>query len=396
MASPETDQPGQCYRKHISPFRGFETLRRPGFVGHLLNRCPRINPSAMIARRSFWLILAVCVTISASDSWAADHAVVLQYHHVDNKTPYSTSITPGQFEKHLAFLETNGFVVWSLERIVDSLKEGRELPENCVAITFDDAYESVFAEAYPRLRKRDWPFTVFVATEGVDRGYRSLMTWEQMRQMRDAKVVFANHSHTHPYMVRMAKGETPDQWRHRMQNEIETAGRRLREEVSSTSRLFAYPYGEYSLNLKRLVLAMGMVGVGQQSGVVWRHGDFGALPRFPMSGAYADMNSLKEKVYTLPLPVIHEDPEEPLLDKDQTRPTLKLTLGDGEFTLDSVTCFASGQGRILVRWVDRARRIFECRAASPLPVGRSRYNCTAPQTISRRYYWFSRQWLLAK
>ena len=36
-------------------------------------------------------------------------AVILQYHHVSDTTPKSTSISPAQFELHLHYLKNNDF-----------------------------------------------------------------------------------------------------------------------------------------------------------------------------------------------------------------------------------------------------------------------------------------------
>ena len=64
------------------------------------------------------------------------------------------------------------------------------------------------------------------------------------------------------------------------------------------------------------------------------------------------------------------------------------------FARDSLTCFATGQGRAGVVWLDRQRREVQVRAVAPLPVGRSKYTCTAP--VAGRpgaYFWFSHRWL---
>lgn len=341
------------------------------------------------------LSVYLCIMLAAitGPARAADHAVVLQYHHVDDQTPQSTSISPQLFRKHLDTLSENDYHVWSLRRIVNDLKAGRELPERCVALTFDDAYRSVFTVAYPLLKQRNWPFTVFVTTDGVDRGHASYMTWAQMREMQRSGAEFEGHSHTHPYMIRMKANETPAQWEERMWGEILQSNQRINDELGRVSTLFAYPYGEYNLALKRLVVSLGLTGVGQHSGVVWRGGDFGALPRFPMSGNYAEMAGFKRKIDTMPLPVSNEAPEDPQLAAGETRPTLRLTLEPGAYHADSLACYASGQGRIPVRWIDREKRIFECQAERPLPPGRSRYNCTARHTSENRYFWFSRQWI---
>ncbi len=329
---------------------------------------------------------------------AAGHIVVLQYHHFGSKTPPATSITLEWFEQHLQYLEKNNFKIWDLEKSLAYIRDGISLPEKCVAITIDDAYRSVYSEAYPRLKKRKWPFTVFVTSEGVDRKHAIYMTWEQMREMQSSGVTFAAHSHSHPYLVRRNRNENDHQWKERVATEIKISRQRIFKELGAGSRLFAYPYGEYNLKIKKMVLEMGMIGVGQHSGSIWKGSDFGALPRFPMSGIYSNLNSLIEKVNSLPLPVLKIDPEEPVMGFQEYQPILRIELVKGRFpiNLNSLSCFVSGQGRVEVNWIDREKLLFSVEAQKPLPIGRSRYNCTARHLNANRYFWFSRQWIRLK
>ena len=104
--------------------------------------------------------------------WAAtavpSHATILLYHHVSDETPPSTSLSPVLFAEQLMWLDEQGYTVMTLEAVVDSLRGERPLPDRTVVFTFDDGYASVYEEAFPRLRARGWPFTVFVCPEDLD------------------------------------------------------------------------------------------------------------------------------------------------------------------------------------------------------------------------------------
>src|SRR6056297_2355727 len=113
--------------------------------------------------------LTGCLLACATGASAADHGVILMYHHVAGDTPASTSVTPTQFRRHLDFIEDNDFDVVPLQALLDAVYSGDSVPLNAVAITFDDAYVSVHSEALPELTSRGMPFTVFVATQAVDR-----------------------------------------------------------------------------------------------------------------------------------------------------------------------------------------------------------------------------------
>ncbi|MDY6843005.1 MAG: polysaccharide deacetylase family protein [Thermodesulfobacteriota bacterium] len=324
---------------------------------------------------------------------AENSAVILQYHHFGKDKPRSTSVTLEQFDQHLSYLERNHYTVWPLEKIVSYLKERRQLPHKCVAITIDDAFVSVYERGFPLLKKKGFPFTVFVPTEAIDKRYGSYMSWEQMRKMIPFGATFASHSHRHTSLIKRCSDETEEGWRERIKNDILLSIKRLKEELGHASTLFAYPYGEYDLALKEIIKSLELIGFGQQSGAIWSGSDFLVLPRFPVSGYYADMGEFITKVRSLPLPVLSAEPENPILSFEASIPKLRLKLGAGDYQLDLIACYASGQGKMQIQWVDRENKILEMMAHRPLPVGRSRYNCTAPHKDGKRYYWYSHMWI---
>ncbi len=346
------------------------------------------------------LLFAVALLLAGGTACAGPdegerHAVVLAYHHVGENTPPSTSVTPATFEAHLEYLADNGFHVWPLSRILDRLSRGKSVPESTVALTFDDAYESVLTQAYPRLKRRDWPFTVFVSTDYIDRDFSGYMDWGQLRELARDGAEIGNHSLGHPHLVRRRKGEAESQWLERVRQEITGAQRRLQEELPNPVKVFAYPFGEYDRPVRSLVEELGYFGVGQQSGAVGPDTDLTAVPRFPMATGFADLDSFATKVRSRPLPVTVLAPEDRLLGGDEKeRPVLRIRVGEGPFRSEALGCFASGQGRMEVTWADREEGVAEVRPREPLPPGRTKYNCTAPSTrTSGVFHWFSYLWL---
>ncbi len=135
-------------------------------------------------------------------------AVIFMYHRFGESRYPSTNITLAQFEEQLDFFEKNDFSVLPLSEIVEALKQNTTLPNRAIAITVDDAYLSVYTEAYPRLKAKGYPFTVFVATAVVDQGIPAYMDWQQMEEMLRHGATFANHSQHHDYLVRKKEGES--------------------------------------------------------------------------------------------------------------------------------------------------------------------------------------------
>ena len=157
----------------------------------------------------------------------ADHGVVLLYHHIDDSTPPATSVTPRQFRAHLDYLDGEGFTVLRLSAMLGALARGEPVPDNAVAITFDDAYPSVYATATPELVARGMPFTVFIATDDIDRGNATYMTWAQLRSLDRTFADFGAHSLSHGHLLERRRGESEAQWRERAGEEIRASASRI-------------------------------------------------------------------------------------------------------------------------------------------------------------------------
>jgi peptidoglycan/xylan/chitin deacetylase (PgdA/CDA1 family) len=337
--------------------------------------------------------LAVGSTALTPPARAARHAVILQYHHVDPSTPASTSVTPDRFAAHLQRLADDGFRVAPLPGVIAALRAGEDIPDSTVCLTADDGYANLRTHALPLLEKHGWTMTVFVCTEQVDRGRPLHLGWDDLRVLEDAGWAIASHGTTHEHLVARKPGETEHQWRSRVRENIAGSVARLRAELDDVPPFFAYPYGEYDPALLDVVRDLDLVGFGQHSGAVGPHADLAALPRYPASGPYAEVDDVAFKAATLPLPVIAAEPASPVLPDDVTRPLLTLTVAAGPWQAAGLAAYVSGQGRAELAWQDREANVVTVRARESLPPGRSRYNVTAPHREGGRWFWYSHPWL---
>ena len=340
--------------------------------------------------------MAICAVILSVTVHAGNSCVVLQYHHFSAATPASTSVTLQQFDAHLEYLEDNDFTVMPLRDVVKALKTRADLPERCICITVDDAYISVYQNAFPRLKKLGWPMTVFVNTQGVDEGISSYMNWEQMREMAKHGVTFENHGHEHFHMIRRLRGENDLQWQARIRDDIRTAQQRITQETGIAPQLFAHPYGEYNPAIIGILEQIGLVGFGQQSGPVWPDANFGALPRFPMAAGYAAMPGFKIKVNTLALPVVSAGPADPLAPLTQEGPVLTVTLQPGSYSRSSIQCYIDGSNDVQLSWSAQHPDSFTVTPGFTLKPGRHRTNCTMPAQQPGRFHWYSHNLLVRK
>jgi biofilm PGA synthesis lipoprotein PgaB len=337
-------------------------------------------------------LLLGSVPIMAADS-PPDHLVVLQYHHVGSGTPASTSISLSQFEQHLDWLASNNFQVVALPEALATLRDGRSLPDKTVAITFDDGYQDNYTNAYPALKKRGWPFTIFINPDPHDQQLKGWASWDELREMSNNGASIANHTMSHLFMIRPLPNESEAAWLERLKQEIVTAEERIEAETGQSHRILAYPYGESNIAARQLVAGLSFMAFGQQSGGIGPDSDYTDLPRFPLSGIYASLESFKTKMNSLPMPVYRAAPDsisgDGILKHAETRPALTLQLHDPSRI--SLNCFASAQGAIPVSSQDEGRYLI--RAPDSLPVGRSRYNCTYTSAWPGRFYWYSYAWV---
>ena len=120
------------------------------------------------------VLTASVVSAAAAGDWAS----VIMYHRFGEEAYPATNIRIDQFEAHLAELATGTYTILALPEIVARLRTGGELPDRTLAITIDDAYSSVYEQAWPRLRDAGLPFTLFVATDPIDHRLAGYMTWQ--------------------------------------------------------------------------------------------------------------------------------------------------------------------------------------------------------------------------
>lgn len=329
-------------------------------------------------------VLALLLSLLTIPSHAA---MMLQYHHIGEQTPRVTSATLAEFKSHIEYVQSLGFTIISLPDMLTAIEHGTLDPKS-VVITFDDGYNNILP-ATDWLAEQKLSYTVFVNPQLIDQKASFSLNWPQLRDLAKQGAVIANHSLKHDYLPERTPNETTAQWQARVSNDIQQAEQRIVDEVGQNHKILAYPYGEFDKDLQQLVKDLGFVGVGQHSGGISQFSDLTRLPRFPASGSYADLNTLKAKIKTLGFQYQSELPN-PVT--EHNKPTLTLKIAMDDFSKSQLACYVSGQGKTEVQWLDD--QTFSLTATKPLPQGRSRYNCTAPSMkLKGFYYWFSQPWI---
>jgi peptidoglycan/xylan/chitin deacetylase (PgdA/CDA1 family) len=310
-------------------------------------------------------------------------AVILMYHRFGEAKYSSANIKINQFEAHLKELKKQRYSVLPVAKIVAKLSRGEVLPDRTIGITIDDAYASVYKHAWPRLRDAKLPFTLFVATDPVDRAAPGYMSWEQIRELAKAGVTIGSQAKSHPHLPTIPLEA--------VKRELDDSNARFTGELKARPTLFAYPYGEFSLNVRDLVAGRGFTAAfGQNSGVAHPLLDQFALPRFALNERFAGIDRFRLIANALPLPATDILPTDLVLGDNP--PAFGFTVA-GEITrLDGIACFASSEGEVRL---ERLERRIEVRFREPFPPGRSRVNCTMPGPEDR-WRWFGVQFVVQR
>lgn len=337
---------------------------------------------------TIWLtglaILMLCTSaLPPPVSAAPDHssAVILIYHRFGEEQYPTTNVRLDQFEAHIAELKSGGYNFLPLSQIVNAIRNSQPLPDRTVAITVDDAYESAFAEAWPRLKAAGIPMTLFVATDPVDAKSRTYMSWDQIRQLKTDGVEIAHHGASHHHMVEAGRAASLA--------DVERASLRFQEELGFVPDIFAYPYGEYSKEIGTALEESGFAAAFAQYSSVARIGsDPFALPRFPINERYGEIDRFRLIASAHALPVANIIPEDPLVVPDNNPPAYGFSLTETVIGLRALACYPSHMDKAADIEILGGRRI-EIRFEKPFPVGRHRINCTMPGP-DRRWYWFGK------
>ena len=336
------------------------------------------------------LSLSLLVYLMASPVWSA---VILQYHHVSDTTPDSTSVSEKEFNAHLDWLEHNHFRFMSLPELVKLVKSGKlDSKEKIAAITFDDSYISICDTAWPILRKRSIPFTLFVSTSNLNTGSSIQCNWDRLKAIhKSGLMTIGNHAHEHEHMLQRLYGESDKQWEKRIIESIHVTQQIIDANIGRQPLLFAYPYGEFNDQLKNIVKRLGYTAFGQQSGAIGTFSDQLALPRFPLSGSHSNLKLLPEKMLSLPLHVeLSESAQNPVKENGRDNPPT-LTIHLKQKLESAIQCYQGNGSRIET---ERKGNSVSVKRVEKLPTGRNRYNCTAKSGESGRFFWISHQWLV--
>lgn len=168
---------------------------------------------------------------------------ILAYHKVTQQWELSfTMLYPKQFERQMKYLAKKGYVGKSLKEYLANPQK------NYFIITFDDAYESVYKNAFPFLTELGFTATIFTICNYIDKNntwdftpgkiYSKHMNKEHLLELHHKGWEVASHGLSHLVMTSMSSDE--------IDNELVESKQILENILGEEVDTFCFPFGNYN------------------------------------------------------------------------------------------------------------------------------------------------------
>ena len=188
-------------------------------------------------------------TIGAVDADGDRALRVLMYHKVNDVPENPISVPIGLFDEQMAVLRELGYVVVSLDDVLDHVAGLRPLPAGAVLITFDDGYRDILENALPVLRSHGYPAVIFVPIGYLDDArplpheehlaadglVNATLRWEELPELEAGGIRVESHGISHRPLADLDVDEAA--------REITLSKLRLEERLGRPVRAFAYVKG---------------------------------------------------------------------------------------------------------------------------------------------------------
>jgi peptidoglycan/xylan/chitin deacetylase (PgdA/CDA1 family) len=180
----------------------------------------------------------------------------LVYHGVgtDTAAEGDLAISPERFGEQLVALKAAGMHFVTARDVAEAFGGGRPLPPNAVLLTFDDGRADAVLWATRLLEQADAVATMFVITDATERpgayyaGWDSLLSrdvWDLQSHTADLHHLQDTDEGRFPALVSRVDGESAEEWRDRVEADLDRADAALRDATGRSPVAFAYPFGAW-------------------------------------------------------------------------------------------------------------------------------------------------------
>ena len=204
---------------------------------------------------------------------------ILMYHSIEENEMFF-NVQLNDFNKQMAYLKNKGFNVVSLSQLVEWVEKKQPIPQKTVVLTFDDGYQDNYFNAWPILKKYNFPATIFLAPNLIGQTTRSkqnisfkILDWAQIQEIHQSGLIdFQPHSLTHQRLNKITLPEA--------ESEIKESKDIIEKRLNKKCYFFAYPGGHFNKAIIRILKENGFkAALTVNSGLVDKNSDLFELPR---------------------------------------------------------------------------------------------------------------------
>lgn len=186
--------------------------------------------------------------------------MAVAYHGIGSATDGEGGfvVSAKRFGEHLATLKAAGMNAVTAAQVAEAFTGGAPLPPNAVMISFDDGRADAMMWADPLLRQAGMSATMFVISGAAAKPGIYYASWDRIEAYaRSGRWDIQSHtagSHREhdahggkslPMLTSLAAGETLEQFRGRIGDDLASASEAIEAHVGRAPVAFAYPFGAY-------------------------------------------------------------------------------------------------------------------------------------------------------
>lgn len=187
---------------------------------------------------------------------------ILLYHSVNDDPPPGFkpwAVSRALFEAHLDKLIELNVVGLSIAQLMELIRTGSPVPKRVAVLTFDDGFADFAANAWPLLKARGLPATLYVTAgalggrskwlEPIGAGQLPMLGQAEILALALNGVEIGAHSMTHPQLDCIGREQA--------RNEIIESKLVLETILGRPVDSFAYPHGYHDRAIKKMVADAG-------------------------------------------------------------------------------------------------------------------------------------------
>lgn len=160
---------------------------------------------------------------------------VLGYHNFSKTEPVTQMLMrTDEFRQQMEYIRKTGLTVISMQEFLDWRFGVRKLPAQCVLITLDDGWRSVYTEAFPILKEYGYPFTLFLYTDFIS-GRGMSLSPKMVKEMQSCGATVGSHSKSHPY---------PSEWQKALDAGVAAMQEKCKIEIAGSQRKLESLFGK--------------------------------------------------------------------------------------------------------------------------------------------------------